>query len=1078
MYLYLISLTYIWSGSTQLTEKMKKLYHFSLLGLLLLSINLWGQKKKTTPPAAAPAPVVTNTFDAKSFAGLRWRNIGPFRGGRSNAVAGVIGNDNLYYCGYTGGGIWKTEDGGLNWTNISDGQFKSSTVGDIAVAESDPNVIYAGMGEHAVRGVMTTYGDGVYKSVDAGKTWKNIGLEKTRHISDVVIHPQNSDVVYVAAQGALHGPNEERGIYKSTDGGKTWKKVLYVDDNSGASSLSMDHTNPRILYAATWQHRRTPWKVESGGPGSSLWKSTDGGESWKKINEGLPKDLGKMGISVSPVNPNRVFAIVEAEKTKSGLYRSDNGGESWTLLSSDQNINSRSWYYMEVFADPVNADVVYVLNAPMTRSIDGGRTFSTIRVGHGDTHDLWINPKNNQNMILGDDGGGEISFNAGRTWSTQGNQPTAQFYRVNTDNLFPYRVYGGQQDNSSVVISSRNNGSDIGVTDWFIGPGCESAFVAFDQNNPQVLLGGCYQGIIEALDTRTNESKDVMAYSALNLANPPKKMKYRFNWNAPIISSPHDPKVIYHTGNVVLRTRDAGISWEKISPDLTRNDTTKQEVGGGPFTNEGAGGENYNTIYYLIESSLEKGVIYTGSDCGLVHVSRDDGRTWTNITPKDLAECLIQSIEVSPHDPGTAYICGTRYKFNDFVSYTYKTTDYGKTWVKIATGIDTDDFIKVIREDKVTKGLLYAGAERGFYLSTDGGMQWNRLQLNLPIVPVTDLQIRNNDLVASTAGRAFWIFDDLGAFQQAKGVVGTSTVQLFKPQATRRYSGGSSYLSGEGSPGVGMNPAEGVIFDYYLKEKADTNTLRVEILDATGKVIRKLSNKKDENYKRYPGGPAPEPVLPSAAGVNRFAWDFRTDGLADVPGVFIYGDYRGHRVAPGTYKIRLSHRGQVLEQIVEVLPDPRINVSPADWQAQQSMLQKLAEQINAIHQSVLQLRKVRKQLDAYNEVLKDNKAAADLLKKGQDLVKKINDLESELVEPRTKNGQDVINWPSKLSAELFTVRGRVDVHDPRITQGNRDRFADLSAEWAKQQQGLQNLKKEIQGYNEEFKKQGIPALVE
>jgi photosystem II stability/assembly factor-like uncharacterized protein len=1056
----------------------RNLYHFSLLGLLLLSTTLWGQKKRNVP-APSPMPAVsTNAFDAKTYAGLKWRNIGPFRGGRSNAVSGVKQNENLYYCGYTGGGLWKTEDAGLNWRNISDGQFKSTTIGDIAVAESDPNVIYVGTGEHAVRGVMTTYGDGVYKSIDAGKTWKNIGLEKTRHISDVVVHPNNPDLVYVAAQGALHGPSEDRGVYKSTDGGTTWKKVLFVDENSGASSLSMDHSNPRILYAATWQHRRTPWKVESGGPGSMIWKSTDGGESWKKINEGLPKELGKIGVSVSPVNPNRVFAIVEAEKTKAGLYRSDNGGESWTLLSSDQNINSRSWYYMEVFADPVNADVVYVLNAPMTRSIDGGRTFSTIRVGHGDTHDLWINPNNNQNIILGDDGGGEVTFNAGRSWSTQGNQPTAQFYRVNTDNLFPYRVYGGQQDNTSVVITSRTNTNGITQNDWFEGPGCESAYIAFDANNPELLLGGCYQGIIEALNTRTRESKDVMAYSALNLANPPKRMKYRFNWNAPIVSSPHDAKVIYHTGNVVFRTRDAGLTWEKISPDLTRNDTTKQDIGGGPMTNEGAGGENYNTIYYLIESSLEKGVIYTGSDCGLVYLTQDDGRSWNNITPKDLQECMIQSIEVSPHDRGTAYICATRYKFNDFTSYTYKTTDYGKTWTKIATGIDNDDFIKVIREDKMVKGLLYSGAERGFYISTDGGVQWNRLQLNLPIVPVTDLQIRNNDLVASTAGRAFWILDDLGAMQQAKGVVGTAVAQLFKPQASRRFSGGSAYLSGDAPAGIGMNPAEGVIFDYYLKEKADTNLLRIEVLDAAGKVIRKLSNKKDESFKPYPGGPSPEPVLPAEAGVNRFAWDFRTDGLVDVPGVFIYGDYRGYRVAPGQYKIRLTHRGQVSEQMVDVLPDSRVNVSAADWQAQQVMLQTLGDQINEIHRTVVQVRKIRKQLDAYNEVLKDNKAAADLLKKGQDLVKKINDFESLLVEPRTKNGQDVINWPSKLSAELFTVRGRVDAHDPRITQGNRERHADLTAEWNSHQQALQALRKEIQAYNLEFKNQNIPALVE
>ncbi|MFZ6014143.1 MAG: WD40/YVTN/BNR-like repeat-containing protein, partial [Bacteroidota bacterium] len=664
-------------------------FHTALLGAcLVISASCIAQKSKTSKPEES-------SFKADLYKGIRWRNIGPFRGGRSNAVSGVVGDDNIYYAGYTGGGIWKTEDAGITWRNISDGQFKTGSVGDIAVCESDPNVIYAGMGEHAVRGVMTSYGDGVYKSTDGGKTWKNIGLEKTRHISDVIVHPSNPDIVYVAAQGAVHGSNVDRGIFKSVDGGTTWKKTLYVDENTGASSLSMDMTNPRILYAATWQHRRYPWKVESGGPGCSLWKSTDAGETWTKINEGLPKEMGKSGISVSRANSNRVYAIVEAEKSKAGLYRSDDGGKKWTLLSSDQNITSRSWYYMEIVADPINADIVYVLNAPMMRSIDGGKTFQNVRVGHGDTHDLWINPGNNQNMILGDDGGGEISFNAGRSWSTLANQPTAQFYRVNVDNRFPFKVYGGQQDNTSVVIASRNNSFGITDKDWFYGPGCESATIAFDPNQPDLLYGGCYQGLIDVLDTRTMEVKDIQSYPATNLAWEPKKMKYRYNWNAPFIASPHDPKTLYHAGNVLMKTTNGGINWEIVSPDLTRNDTTKQGLGGGPLTNEGAGGENYNTIYYVVESVHEKGVIYTGSDCGLVHITRDGGKSWQNITPANLPECLIHSIEVSPHDKATAYISASRYKFNDYSNFTYKTTDYGKTWTKIGNGIENDDFIKV-----------------------------------------------------------------------------------------------------------------------------------------------------------------------------------------------------------------------------------------------------------------------------------------------------------------------------------------------------------------------------------------------
>ncbi|MFM8739206.1 MAG: WD40/YVTN/BNR-like repeat-containing protein, partial [Cytophagales bacterium] len=541
---------------------------------------------------------MASALNAEQYKGIKWRNIGPGRGGRANAIAGHPTNENVYFVGYTGGGVWKTEDAGIVWKNVSDGFYKVGSMGDIAISESDPNVIYVGTGEHAVRGVMTSYGDGVYKSTDGGKSWKNMGLEKTRHISDVVVHPMNSDVVLVAAQGPVHGASPDRGVYKSIDGGATWKKTLFVDDNTGISSLSMDMTNPRILYAATWPHRRYPWKVESG-PTSAIWKSTDGGETWSKIMEGLPKEMGKIGISVSRANPNRVYAIIEAEKSKAGLYRSDDGGKKWTQLSSDNNITARSWYYMEVFADPINEDIVYVLNAPMTRSIDGGKTFQVVTVGHGDTHDLWINPKKNTNIALADDGGGEITFNSGKTWSMLDNQPTAQFYRVNVDNRFPYWVYGGQQDNTSVMIKSRTNGMGITVKDWVNGPGCESAYIAFDNpNNPQLFYGGCYQGQVDVLDSRTDEVKDLMEYPATNLAYAPKKMKYRFNWNAPLVNSPHDSKTLYHAANVLFKSTNGGISWEKISGDLTRNDSTKQDYSGGPITNEGAGGENYNTIYY------------------------------------------------------------------------------------------------------------------------------------------------------------------------------------------------------------------------------------------------------------------------------------------------------------------------------------------------------------------------------------------------------------------------------------------------------------------------------------------------
>ncbi len=1043
-----------------------------LLFVLLASLPIYTKAQK------AKQPVQTTTkFDAEKFKGLKWRNIGPFRGGRTNTISGVIGNDNLYYVGYTGGGVAKTEDAGITWKNISDGFFKVGSIGDLAVSESDPNVIYVGTGEHAVRGVMTSYGDGVYKSTDAGKTWKNIGLEKTRHISDVVIHPNNPDLVFVGAQGPVHGPAPDRGVYKSVDGGATWKKTLYVDENTGVSSLVMDMTNPRILYAATWQHRRYPWTVDSGGPGCAIWKSTDSGENWSKIIEGLPKEMGKIGVSVSRANSNRVFANVEAEKSKAGLYRSDDAGKSWSLVSTDASLSARSWYYMKVYADPVDENLVYVLNAPVLRSIDGGRNFQEVPIGHGDTHDFWINPKYNKNVALADDGGGSISFNSGKSWSTLGNQATAQFYRVNVDNRFPFWVYGGQQDNSSVMIQSRTSGEGITDKNWVNGPGCESAYIIFDNpDDPRYFYGDCYQGIVDVLDIKTGEGKDLRAYPATGMSFMAKQMKYRFNWNAPLITSPHDNKVMYHAGNVLLKSVNGGIKWDVISPDLTRNDTTKQQNGGGPLTNEGAGGENYNTIYYVIESPHEKGVIYTGSDCGLVHITKDEGKSWTNITPKDLPECLIHSIEVSQHDKATVYISASRYKFNDFSNMTYKSTDYGKTWTKIGSGVDADDFIKVIREDKKVKDLLYAGAERAFYASTNGGAGWSKLQLNLPIVPVTDLIIKDNDLVAATAGRAFWILDDLGAIQQSKGDFANKVVKLYQPKPTYLLHG----AGGNATPSttVGQNPAEGVVFDYYLKEKADTNKVKFEIMDLVGKSIRKYSNKKDESFKPAPGGPLGPVVIPSEDGLNRFAWDFRTENMTSVPGVFVTDDYRGHQVAPGKYKARITFKGETSEVDVEVVADPNLKLTAADWTAQQEMLNQIENNIEEITQSINRMSKVKKQVESFGDLLKENPEMKDIVKQGNELVKKIDQWQSQMIQTKFKTFQDVVNYPNKLNSEFFQLRNSLGGHDPRVTQGVRDRLVDIQADWQqRRQQANDIMQKDVAGYNKMFKDKNLPALI-
>jgi photosystem II stability/assembly factor-like uncharacterized protein len=1030
-----------------------------------LSFSSQAQKKKNEVVQQAPSP-------DSIFSDLKWRNVGPMRGGRANAVSGVAGNNLKFYVGYTGGGVWTTEDGGVNWKNISDGFFSVGSIGEIAVSESDPNIVYVGTGEHAVRGVMTSYGNGVYKSTDGGKSWKNIGLEKTRHISDIAIHPNNPDVVYVAGQGTVHGPNNDRGVFKSTDGGTTWKKVLYINDSTGISSLSMDMNNPRILYAASWEHRRFPWTVSSGGPGSAIWKSTDEGNTWTKLTDGLPKSMGKIGISVSRANSNRVFAIVETEKSKSGLYRSDDGGKNWALLSNNQDICSRSWYYMEVFADPKNDNVVYVLNAPMMKSIDGGKKFAPVRVQHGDTHDLWINPKDNNIIALGDDGGAEISFDQARSWSTVMNQPTAQFYRVNTDNVFPYKLYGGQQDNTSVIASSRNNTGALTERDWTYGPGCESAFMAFDPNDPTLVFGGCYQGYIEVLNRKTNESKDIQAYPTMNLAIQPKEMKYRFNWNAPIVVSPHDPKTIYHGGNVLLKTTNGGMSWEEISGDLTRNEKSKQGPGGIPFTNEGAGGENYNTIFYIAESPIEKGVIWTGSDCGLVNVTLDGGKTWTNVTPADLAESQINSIELSSFDKGLAYISATRYKFNDYGAYAYKTTDYGKTWTKINNGVKADDFIKVIREDKKNKNILYAGSERAFYLSTDAGNHWQLFQRNLPIVPVTDLMIRDNDLVAATAGRAFWILDDLGAIQQ---YASTSTVKLFNPKPSYKYGGGAG-LPEDVAKG-GQNAPDGVILDYVLPEVSENATLTLKIYNSKGELVRNYSNKKDSLYVKYPGGPSPATLLGAEKGHNRFLWDMRTNGVnPDVKNVYVFGNYSGYLVSPGTYKAKLDLNGVTSETDITILGNPNISATAKDWEEQQQVLSSITASISDIHKNVNDIRKIKKQLVHQTEILKDNTNAQKVLDEAKKLIKDIDAWEANIVEGRIQNGQDVINWPSKINVEFFNVLNRADAADPRITDGIKKRLSDLQAQWSSEKAKLTAIKKSIVDYNSLYKSQQLDVI--
>ncbi|NNG10680.1 MAG: glycosyl hydrolase, partial [Arenibacter sp.] len=781
------------------------------------------------------------------FEPMKYRNIGPFRGGRSVMATGVVGDPMTYYMGTTGGGLWKTSDAGQRWENISDGFFELGSVGAIAASASNPNILYCGMGEHAPRGVMTSYGDGVYKSTDAGKTWKKMGLEATQHIARIVIHPTNPDIVYVAAQGALYGPNKERGIYKSTDGGLTWKNTLFVNDLTGCSELSMDANYPEIMYAAMWHHQRKPNIVISGGEGSGMYKSIDGGENWFKIEKGLPKEKGKMAVSVSPANSNKVYAVVESDsdKDKGGLFVSNDAGKSWSMASGDNRLVQRAWYYTEVFTDPNDENTVYVMSAPALRSIDGGKTWERLSGTHGDFHDLWINTDNSKNMVIANDGGAAISFNYGKTWSSQGIMPTAQFYRISVDNLFPYNIYGGQQDNTSVRIASLSLGRG-GITeqDWTYAAGGESAFLAFDPDNPRYVLGGSYLGTIEALDMQSKASTKIMAAPIQYLGRAARDMKYLYNWNAPIIKSQHEPNTFYHCAQLVLRTRDMGITWEEVSPDLTRNMDDKQGKGGGPYTVEAVGAENYGTIAYMIESPHEKGVFWTGSDDGFVHITKDNGATWQNVTPKGLQECLVNAIEVSPHDPATAYIATTRYKFNDYTPAIYKTTDYGKSWTNISTGIPYGAFTRVVREDENRSDLLYAGTEKGVYISWNGGKSWEAFQLNLPKTPITDLKVHKGNLIVATSGRSFWILDDLKAlvqYQDSKNEVAIlSPADAMNGTWYSPLSGNTDKFKGT-HPYNGVNPANGMVIYYQLPKLSDSTHISLDILNSNGKLVRSFS---------------------------------------------------------------------------------------------------------------------------------------------------------------------------------------------------------------------------------------------
>ena len=1014
------------------------------------------------------------------FKPLKYRNIGPFRGGRSVMATGVVGNPMTYYMGNTGGGLWKTSDAGVRWENISDGYFELGSVGAIAASASNPNILYCGMGEHAPRGVMTSYGDGVYKSTDAGKTWKKMGLEATQHIARIVIHPTNPDVVYVAAQGALYGPNKERGIYKSTDGGEHWRKVLFVNKLTGCSELSIDTNYPEIMYAAMWHHQRKPNIVISGGEGSGMYKSVDGGENWFKIEKGLPEEKGKMAVSVSPANSNKVYAVVESDsdKDKGGLFVSNDAGKSWSMASGDNRLVQRAWYYTEVFTDPNDENTVYVMSAPALRSIDGGKTWETLSGTHGDYHDLWINPDNSKNMVIANDGGAAISFNFGKTWSSQDIMPTAQFYRISVDNLFPYNIYGGQQDNTSVKIASLSVGrSGITEQDWTYAAGGESAFLAFDPDNPRYVLGGSYLGTIEALDMNSKASTKIMAAPIQYLGREARNMKYLYNWNAPIIRSQHEPETFYHCAQLVLRTRDMGLTWEEISPDLTRNMDEKQGKGGGPYTNEAVGAENYGTIAYLIESPHEKGVFWTGSDDGLVHITKDNGSTWQNVTPKGLKECLVNAIEVSPHNPSTAYIATTRYKFNDHTPAIYKTTDYGITWTNINSGIPNGSFTRVVREDPNRKDLLYAGTENGVFVSWNGGKSWESFQLNLPKTPITDLKVHKGNLVVATSGRSFWILDDLSALQQYEPI--NSGLKILRPSDALNgswrspLSGNSDKFKGT-NPFNGVNPANGMVIYYELPKLSDSTHISLDIVNSKGDLVRSFSSKKDkETHKFNGGGPPLAPLLSKKEGLNRFVWDMKYPLLPGIPNVYMEARFRGHTAPPGNYALKLKVNDELETTAGSIIEVPTYQTKSGQYETYDAFMTEMEQKLTAMHNKVNSLFKAQKQLKS---VIKDLKNPG-LKAEGEKLVKQLDAWDKDMVQRKSKAYDDVENFPNKFTAEYLFLIDATNSSIPRVNQSSKDRKTELDAQWEvlnKEAERLINVA--IPSYNKQLWEAGIGAI--
>ena len=963
----------------------------------------------------------SQTFDEKLYDALDYRLLGPFRGGRSAAVTGVPGKPNLFYFGATGGGVWETKNGGRTWKNLSDGFFGGS-VGAIEVSTDDPNVIYVGGGETTVRGNVSS-GYGVWKTENAGKSWKQMGLENSRHIPRIRVHPKNHNIVYAAVLGNIYKPTQERGVYKSTDGGNSWRKTLFANENAGAVDLIMDPNNPRILYASTWNIQRTPYSLSSGGDGSALWKSTDSGESWEEIskNKGFPSDtLGIIGVTVSPVNSDRVWAIIE-NKEKGGVYRSDDGGETWTNINSERKLRQRAWYYTRIYADPQDEDIVYVLNVRYHKSTDGGKTYETFNAPHGDHHDLWIAPEDPNRMVIGDDGGAQTTYDGGETWSTYHNQPTAQFYRVTTDNSFPYKIYAAQQDNSTIRITHRNEGGSINEDDWEETAGGESAHIAIDPLNNDIVYGGSYDGFLTRYNHKKQTVRSISVWPDNPMGHGAEDMKYRFQWNFPIFFSPHNPKKLYTASNHLHATTNEGESWELLSPDLTRNDPTKLKSSGGPITQDNTSVEYYCTIFAAAESPVQEGVIWTGSDDGLIHITKDGGANWEDVTPKGMPEwMMINSIEPSVFDAGTCYVAGTKYKTGDFAPYLYKTNDFGKTWKKITDGIPSEHFTRVLREDPKQKGILYAGTETGMYISFDDGNNWKAFQLNLPIVPITDLAVKDNNLIVATQGRSLWILDDLSLLHQLSEAKNKDNF-IYKPKDAYRMGGRSNSKSLT----TGTNHPSGVL-TYFNVANSDAKEITLSYLTKQGDTIKSFTTKgtKEKNNK-----------LEVENGSNIHSWNMRGDGAERLKGMILWwGSTAAPMAVPGEYEVVLTVDDESYAKPFTIIPDGNSETDLAGMQRQFDFITDVNSTVDKAHKSIKKIRKINSQLEAFQKQYKEDEGIKDLVEKAKKLQESFSEIEKALYQTKNKSGQDPLNFPIRLTNKLAHLNSLVGMDDFPPTQ--------------------------------------------